>query len=119
VRFYVVSQADIDAHPGFEVSPYLASAVRLCEGSRTVAEVMESLTEQIAVTPASARTMAYECLLEKARSEGLIAIYRIASAAENSQLGGVFMAPYNEMRAAATSQNQPSVHAEWPASMRS
>lgn len=112
LRFYVVSQADEDAHPGFEVSQYLAAAVKLCEGRRTVAEVMESLNEQIAVTPVSARSVAYECLLEKARSEGLIAIYRIASSAEDSQLGGVFMAPYNEMSAAASLQNQPSVQAE-------
>jgi hypothetical protein len=111
-RFYVVSQADAEAHPGFEVSPYLAAMVRLCEGCRTIAEVMESLSEQIAVTPASARAMAYECLLEKARSEGLIAMYRIASAAEDSQLGGVFVAPYNEMSAAASLQKQPSVHPE-------
>jgi radical SAM superfamily enzyme YgiQ (UPF0313 family) len=112
VRFYVVSQDDEDAHPGFEVSQSLAAAVRLCEGCQTVAEVMENLSEQIAVTPASARAMAYECLLDRARSEGLIAIYRTASATEDSQFGGVFMAPYNEMRAVASRQNQPSVQAE-------
>jgi hypothetical protein len=112
VRFYVVSQADADAHPGFEVSPYLAAAVRLCDGRRTVAEVMESLCEQIAVTPASARTMAYECLLERARFEGLIAIFRIAATGEDDQFGAASMAPYSEMRAAASLQNQPSVLAE-------
>jgi radical SAM superfamily enzyme YgiQ (UPF0313 family) len=112
VRFYVVSQADAEAHPGFEVSQYLAAAVALCDGRRTVTDVMESLSDQIAVTPVSARTMAYECLLEKARSEGLIAMYRIASAAEESQLGGEFVAQYNEMRAAASLQKQPSVQAE-------
>jgi hypothetical protein len=111
-RFYIVSQDDEDAHPGFEVSQSLAAAVRLCDGRRTVAEVMENLSEQVAVTPASARAMAYECLLDRARSEGLIAIYRTASATEDNQFGGVFMAPYNEMRAAASRQNQPSVQAE-------
>jgi tRNA A37 methylthiotransferase MiaB len=112
VRFYIVSQADADSHPGFEVSQYLAAVVKLCDGHQTVAEVMKGLSEQVSVTPASARLMAYECLLEKARSEGLIAIYRIASAAADSQFGGVSMAPYNEMRAAASVQNQPSVQAE-------
>ena len=111
-HFYVVSQDETTEHPGFEVSNHLATVVRLCDGQRTVAEVMESLSEHISVTPASARNMAYECLLDKARSEGLIAIYRTASAAEDSQVGGVSMAPYNEMRAAASLQNQPSVQAE-------
>jgi hypothetical protein len=101
-HFYVVSEAETAGHPGFEVSRHLATVALLCDGHRTVAEVMESLGGQISVTPASARTMAYECLLEKARSEGLIAIYRIASAAGDSRLEGVSMAPYNETRAAAS-----------------
>ena len=112
MHFYVVSQSDANDHPGFEVSQYLAAVARLCDGNRTIAHVMDALAEQISVTPTSARNMAYECLLDRARSEGLIAIYRIASAAEDSQLGGVSMAPYNEMRAAASLQNQLSVQAE-------
>jgi radical SAM superfamily enzyme YgiQ (UPF0313 family) len=111
-HFYVVSQDETNEHPGFEVSRHLAAVVKLCDGQRTVAQVMDSLSEHISVTPAAARNMAYECLLDKARSEGLIAIYRTASAAEGSQPGGVFMAPYNEMRAAASLQNQPSVQVE-------
>jgi hypothetical protein len=111
-HFYVVSQDETNEHPGFEVSRHLAAVVKLCDGQRTVAQVMESLSEYISVTPAAARNMAYECLLDKARSEGLIAIYRTALAAEDSQLGGVFMAPYSEMRAAASLQNQPSVQVE-------
>jgi hypothetical protein len=111
-HFYVVSQDETNEHPGFEVSRHLAIVVKLCDGQRTVAEIIESLGEHISVTPAFARNMAYECLLDKARSEGLIAIYRTASAARDSQLGGVFMAPYSEMRAAASLQNQPSVQVE-------
>jgi hypothetical protein len=111
-HFYVVSQDEMNEHPGFEVSKHLAAVVKLCDGQRTVAAVMESLSEHISVTPAAASNMAYECLLDKARSEGLIAIYRTASAAEDSQLGGLSMAPYNEMSAAASLQNQPSVQVE-------
>jgi hypothetical protein len=112
VHFYVVSQADADDHPGFEVSQYLGAVVSLCDGHRTVGQVMEGLSEHVAVTPASARNMAYECLLDKARSEGLIAMYRIASAAEDSQFGGASVAPYNETSAAVSLQNQPSVQIE-------
>jgi hypothetical protein len=111
-HFYVVSESETDEHPGFEVSKHLATVIGLCDGQRTIAQVIESLSEQIRVTPASARTMAYECLLEKARSEELIAIYRTASAAEESQAGGFSMLPYNEMSAAASLQNQPSVQVE-------
>jgi radical SAM superfamily enzyme YgiQ (UPF0313 family) len=111
-HFYVVSEVEIAGHPGFEVSRHLATVVMLCDGHRTVAQVMESLSEKIPVTPVSARTMAYECLVEKARSEGLIAIYRIASEPEDSQLGGLSMAQYNDMRAIASLQSQPSIELE-------
>jgi hypothetical protein len=112
LHFYVVSQADADGHPGFEVSQYLGAVVSLCDGRRTVGQVMEGLSEQVSVTPASAHKMAYECLLDKARSEDLIAIYRIASAAEDSQFGGVSAVPYNEPSAAVSLQDQPSVQVE-------
>jgi hypothetical protein len=75
-HFYVVSQMEIREHPGYEVSNYLANVLELCDGQRSVAQIMDRLTDEIRVTPDSARTQVYEALLEKARTEGLIAIYR-------------------------------------------
>jgi radical SAM superfamily enzyme YgiQ (UPF0313 family) len=112
VHFYVVSQADTDDHPGFEVSQYLGAVVSLCDGHRTVGQVMEGLREQVSVTPASASNMAYECLLDKARSEGLIAMYRIASATGDSHFRDVSVASCNETSTAVSLQNQPSVQVE-------
>lgn len=91
-HFYVVSQANADQHPGYEVSSYIAKVVALCDGRRTISEILECLGDVIAVTPQSARTQVYEMLIEKARSEGLVAIYRTASAAEASQVGGLAFA---------------------------
>ncbi|MGA2048537.1 MAG: radical SAM protein [Terracidiphilus sp.] len=88
-HFYVVSQVNTDQHPGYEVSSYIARVVALCDGRRTISEILECLGDVIAVTPQSARTQVYEVLIEEARSEGLVAIYRTASAAEASQVGGL------------------------------
>jgi hypothetical protein len=77
-HFYVISQMETREHPGYEVSNCLATVLELCDGQRTVAQIMDCLTNEIRVTPDSARAQVYEALLEKARTEGLIAIYRTA-----------------------------------------
>jgi hypothetical protein len=59
----------------------------LCDGQQTVAQIMDRLTDEIRVTPQSAQTHVYEALLEKARSQGLIAVYRTTSIAEESYTG--------------------------------
>ena len=46
-HFYIVSEAETAGHPGFEVSRHLATVVMLCDGHRTVAQVMESLSESL------------------------------------------------------------------------
>jgi hypothetical protein len=77
-HFYVISQMETREHPGYEVSNCLANVLELCDGQRTVAQIMDCLTDEIRVTPDSARVQVYEALLEKARTEGLIAIFRTA-----------------------------------------
>jgi uncharacterized protein YbjQ (UPF0145 family) len=108
-HFYAVSQTDTKEHPGYEVSNYIARVIGLCDGRRTVAEIMERLRDYITIAPQSAETQVYDALLQKARSEGLIAIYRTASKAEGSQVGGPSMAEYIEISAVASLQNQSSV----------
>jgi len=102
-HFYVVSQTDTQQHPGYEVSNYIAKVVELCDGRRTVAEIMECLKDVISVTPRSARSAVYEALLEKARSEGLIEMYRAASTAEKCPVGGFAMAECGEISAGSCS----------------
>ena len=108
-RFYVVSQTEIHEHPGYEVSNYMAMVLQPCDGQLTIAQIMEQLQTKIRVNPRTAATQVYEALLEKARSEELIAIYRTASEAEESHPGGESMPEYSEMSAAASRQNQSSV----------
>jgi radical SAM superfamily enzyme YgiQ (UPF0313 family) len=111
-RFYLVAQLEDREHPGYEVSPYLAAVVKLCDGRRTIGQIMEDLRALIPVTPEAARRAVYERLLETARSEELIAIYRTASIAEESQPGAFSILPYSEISAAASLQNQRSVQVE-------
>ena len=111
-RFYVVSQSETREHPGYEVSYRLAEVVKLCNGQRTIGRIMEDLRTLVPVTPEAARCAVYERLLERARSEELIAIYRTAAVAEESQPGDFSILPYSEISAAASLQNQRSVQVE-------
>jgi hypothetical protein len=111
-HFYAVSQKDTTDYPGYEVPKYLAKLIGLCDGQRTVGQIMELLCDEIEVTPEEARRPVYEALFENARAEGLIAIYRSASEADDSHDGLVAMAAYSEMRAAASRQNQASIQWE-------
>jgi radical SAM superfamily enzyme YgiQ (UPF0313 family) len=109
-HFYVVSQANTEQYPGYEVSNYIAKVVELCDGRRTVAEILERMKDVISVTPQSARSAVYEALLERARSEGLIAIYRSASTAE-SPVGDFAMAECDGVSAGASRHMQSAVRA--------
>jgi radical SAM superfamily enzyme YgiQ (UPF0313 family) len=108
-HFYLVSQEEVQKHPGYEVSHYLAGVLELCDGQMTIAQIMEGLPSKISVIPRSAATQVYEALLERARSEGLIAIYRMASEADASHPGRESIPEYSEIRAAASRQNQSSI----------
>jgi hypothetical protein len=83
-HFYVVPQNSDQHIPLCEVSVYIAKVTELCDGIRTVAQVMEGLKNMIPVSPESAAAKLYLALLEEARSEGIIAIYRPLQPAENS-----------------------------------
>jgi radical SAM superfamily enzyme YgiQ (UPF0313 family) len=91
-HFYIVSQTETREHPGYEVSNCMANVLELCDGKQTVAQIMDRLTDEIPVTPQSAQTYVYQALLEKARSEGLIAVYRTAFIAAKSHTGAPSMA---------------------------
>ena len=83
-HFYVVPQNSDQHIPLCEVSVYIAKVAELCDGIRTVAQVMEGLKDMIPVSPESAAAKLYLALLEEARSEGIIAIYRPLQVGENS-----------------------------------
>ncbi len=82
-HFYAVPQDSYQQASLCEISVYLAKVAELCDGHRTVAEVIERLKDQIGITPESECMKLYWSLLEEARSEGIIAIYRPAAAVKN------------------------------------
>jgi len=112
LHFYVVSQADTEQHPGYEVSNYIAKVVELCDGRRTIAEILERLRDVISVSPQSASVRVYEALIQKARSEGLIAIYRTVPAVEVSLVGGLAVVECSEIQAEASRLNRSSIQAD-------
>lgn len=90
-HFYVVPHISHDRTPMREVSPHLARVAAFCDGRRTMAEILECLEREIPVSPKSEGMRVYQALLEKARSYGIIAIYRTdswaATAVEPARIG--------------------------------
>jgi radical SAM superfamily enzyme YgiQ (UPF0313 family) len=75
-HFYLVPHISHDRTPMRDVSPHLAKVAEFCDGRRMIAEILECLETEIPVSPKSEGMRVYRALLEKARSYGIIAIYR-------------------------------------------
>ena len=108
-HFYVVVQAE---NAVYHVSPRIAKVLQACNGGRTISSVVTQLSLEIPEVPEAVQDYTFVSLLEKARSEGLVAIYRTASEAADSQEGGFSKSEYSEMRACASEQNLSPIHAQ-------
>jgi hypothetical protein len=75
-RFYLVPQSFSIRSAVCEVSPYIASLASICDGWPTVGELMDRLADVIAVTPKRARAKVYTTIIDEARAEGVIRIWR-------------------------------------------
>jgi radical SAM superfamily enzyme YgiQ (UPF0313 family) len=103
---YVVAQvADID-NPISHVSTRIATVVEACNGRRTMSQVVKHLdADQLEVTESEPDYVVVR-LIEKARAEGLVAIFRTSSDATESHDAGPFVSEYDAISAAASAQNQ-------------
>jgi biotin synthase-like enzyme len=104
-HFYVVPQTNVVDNSIYHVSPRIAQVLQACDGRRTIYEVVTQLSNEMPDVPQPLRDYIFVGLLEKARAEGLLAIYRTASEPAESQVGGFSIPEYSEMRAAASAQN--------------
>jgi len=95
--YYFVSQSGDQEHPGFRVSAYLARELELCDGQRTVAEIVECLAEELSLPLESVDDEFCQALFEKARSEQLIAIYRPVSVPPRSPKQTNLLSEYGEI----------------------
>jgi hypothetical protein len=110
-QWYVVAQVPGKASPVYHVSPRIAKAVEACNGRRTMRQLVSRLAMELPEVPEYLQDYTFVTLVEKAWTDGLVAIYRSASDAAGSQ-GAEFSTPeYSEMSAAASLQNQSAIHA--------
>jgi len=76
-HFYVVVQAE---NTIYHVSPRIAKLLELCNGERTISNVVMRLCTEIPEVPEALQDYTFVNLLEKGRFEGLLAIsYRLGS----------------------------------------
>jgi radical SAM superfamily enzyme YgiQ (UPF0313 family) len=75
-RFYLVPQGDSTRSSVCEVSPYIAKLASECDGLPTIRELMKRLAEGIKVSPRRAQAQVYTSIIEEARAEGVISIWR-------------------------------------------
>ncbi len=113
-HFYVVSQAELALNPVYHVSRRVAKALEACDGRRTIREVVKHLGSVLPEVPGPLRDYTFVALLEKAHTDGLLAIYRTASEAAESQEGAFAMPEYSEISAATSAQNASSAQAQYP-----
>lgn len=106
-HFYVVTQKE---NAVYHVSPGIARVLEACDGRRTISGVITQLSIEIPEVSERQRDYIFVSLIEKARTEGLVAIYRTASEAADSHEGRLSISEYSEMSACASEQNLSSVH---------
>jgi hypothetical protein len=111
-HFYVVPQAEGKENSVYHVSARIAKAVRACNDLRTMRQVVEHLGAQMPEVADCQRDYVFVTLVELARAQGLVAIFRRASLAAASQEGGFSMVEYKAMSAAASRENQSAIHAQ-------
>jgi hypothetical protein len=110
--FYVVFQAAYTKNAIYYVSPLIAKLLEACDGHNTIGDIVGQISTEMSDISEPLRDYICVSLLEEARSQGLVAIYRIASEAADSQNGGFSIRAYSAMSAAASEQNIPSIHAQ-------
>jgi hypothetical protein len=115
-RFYLVKQAPGVSNPIYEVSPRIAKAARLCNGVLTVGQIAEKLTGEIPEIREEWRALYSLGLIEKARDEGILAIFRTSCLAVSSHGAGDDACEYNSMSASASEQNQSLIQARYASS---
>jgi radical SAM superfamily enzyme YgiQ (UPF0313 family) len=108
---YVVAQLPDLESPVKHVSHRIAAVVEASNGRRTIGQVVEHLTAAELDVDEPDLDYTVVCLLEKARAEGLIAIFRTASEAGESHDAGASVAEYDAISASASAQNQFSTQA--------
>lgn len=109
---YVVPQPEHGSKPILHVSHRVAMAARACNGSKNIRGVLDCLTAELSEIPQSWRAQFSEELLAKLWNCGLIAIFRAASDADESQVGGADICEYNSASALASRQNQSVIQAQ-------
>jgi hypothetical protein len=72
------------------VSDWVACALRICDGSQSIEQVVEQLSREISDVEEDVREYAFLQLLEGLHADGLIEIYRKASEASDYALDNAF-----------------------------
>lgn len=83
--YYVVKQAPGKRNPVYQVSSDIATTVESCNGRRTLFQLVEHLSNELPAVPEPERDYEFIRLVELARAEGLIAIFRSTSATPETE----------------------------------
>jgi radical SAM superfamily enzyme YgiQ (UPF0313 family) len=109
-HYYVTKEVSAGTDQLVGISDWVSAVLRLCDGSRNVAEVMAALTGEIREVEELYVDYIWPKLIEGVREMEVLDIYRVASLAAGSQAEAASMSEYSEMSAAESAQNQPSAH---------
>jgi hypothetical protein len=79
-RYFYVAREVADRSESLDmISDWVACALRICDGSRSIDQVVQQLSHEISPIEEDIREYAFVRLLEGIHADGLIDIYRPAS----------------------------------------
>jgi len=101
-RYFYVTREVTDGSESLDmISDWVACALRVCDGSRSIEQVVQQLAHEIPGIEEDVREYAFVRLLQGVHADGLIEIYRTASEASDDEHGASPMPEYKESTAAA------------------
>lgn len=110
-HFYVTREDPAECESLEMISDWVACVIRLCDGSRSIKQVVEQLSHEIRDVEEEVREYAFVRLLEGIHSDGLIEIYRVDPEVADSHDGSSSTQEYDKTSATASEQIQLSTPA--------
>jgi radical SAM superfamily enzyme YgiQ (UPF0313 family) len=108
-HYFYVAREVADGSESLEMmSDWVACALRVCDGSRSIEQVVQQLAHEIPGIEEDVREYAFVRLLEGVHAGGLIEIYRTASEASDDEHGASPMQEFKESPVTPSKENQLS-----------
>jgi hypothetical protein len=107
-HYFYVAREVADGNESLEmISDWVACALRLCDGRRSIEQVVQQLSREIPEVEEDVSDYTFVQLLEGVHADGLIEIYRTALEASDHERAASSTLEHNESPVPPSKENQP------------